>query len=211
MAAGQKTLLIFDFDGVLSADVSGRQARPYPNIKEDIRALAATGDYVMAIASFNPCAPMFLERWGMLEYFTCVRAGSNHPWADEGEYDEAHPSPPFPMYFNTSFDEIYWDGVRFCKAWRLRATKSKQIKSMLAKELSKEFSSRGFHTIVFFDDYSSNIADVNNVFSHRARKRAKRQGGQSPPLPPLPHVECVYVQPRHGFQTNLLPLNALYI
>lgn len=146
-------LLVFDFDGVLRNPQIRRAKRthettPYPNIKNDVKLLHATGEYVMVVASFNPDARRSIRQWGLASYFVAYRNGSNEYWDEEG------PAPPSPYYNGLElptaprgYKPSHYDSQR----------KSLQIKNMLANELTDY----DFDSITFFDDLLYNIDDVS--------------------------------------------------
>lgn len=187
-----KHLLIFDFDGVLRNVAQEKSAVPYPNIAKDIPAIFESGDYVLAVASFNPRAELFLTRWGLASYFASFRCGSNQK---RDELASSH------CLGYSSFSRSPWecdDGV----------TKPLQIRSMLDNELS----SFSWKSVTFFDDCMSNITEVMREFSRRTqRKRERGQKDRGSPIKKSEQVriECVFIDAREGFQLDKLPMPCL--
>ena len=75
----KKTMLVFDFDGVLRVNPEEGDFY-YPQIPELLKELAK--DHILCIASYNPKAIQVLKDWGFDKYFTCMRAGCNYKWFD---------------------------------------------------------------------------------------------------------------------------------
>ena len=127
-----KTLLVFDFDGVLAIPWTDPE-RPYDGIPAAIEKIHASGDYVLAVASYNPRAHAAIARWGLHKYFACIRCGANHGW--------------------------HTDGTPYREDYRVGMGKHLQITSMIETEIA-EFGV-GVDRTYFFDDDPDNIALVN--------------------------------------------------
>ena len=131
-----KKLLIFDFDGVLAIKWT-RPEEYFHQIPDLIKKLSH--NYILCVASFNPRAQLAITNWGLDDYFTCMRYGANHNWAD-----------------------IYKE------SYRENMTKADQIVHMIENEIDQlnnktdELGNKfEFGDVMFFDDDPENILQVN--------------------------------------------------
>ena len=127
-----KSLLVFDFDGVLAIPWTNPE-RHYDQIPDAIKKIFESGDYVLAVASYNPLAHAAIVRWGLENYFSCIRCGANHSW--------------------------HTDGTHYSEDYRVGMSKHRQIGSMIENEINE--LAVGLDGVFFFDDDPDNIRLVN--------------------------------------------------
>ena len=127
-----KIVIFLDFDDVLH---DTDKESPYADTLHNIRSIHDSGDYILAIASFNNEAHKTLAAWKIRDCFTAMRVGANHAWHMQGRGGIGRGSWK-PKYRNE---------------WALSVSKSRQIQSMLRNELS------GYN---IKDDLDENVADV---------------------------------------------------
>jgi hypothetical protein len=84
MAENKRTLLVFDFDGVLAIPYTDPEEH-FDGIPSLIQECAKHAD--LAVASYNPLALRVVSRWGLDRFFVAGRAGYDYPW--KGVYNEA--------------------------------------------------------------------------------------------------------------------------